>query len=85
MRTAIILFAIALCISCLTGGYAGSPAAMKMGVSDVKQGSAGGCRQEGLVGEVKIIDGYRPYLRPESVTDKASSDHLDFPQMGRFH
>ncbi len=87
MKMYVVLFIIALCISCATGGLPPSPVYMSAGVRDVIVSDSGEVptqRAEAYTGDVRIVDIDRDMVGASRYTDSSTGARTDFPQYGRF-
>ena len=84
MKGMVILFAIALVISCgmASGPYANGPAyPMKSGVMNLETipGEAGMQRAETLIPDMKVEDGYKSVHFMTNVGDSSNDQQPEFP------
>lgn len=87
MKTYILIFIAVLCITTIFGGVSGARKYQAVGVSDVvidETEANPAQKQEGMIGEMILVDTDKPHKGYGPVRDTAKGGGADFPRLGRF-
>ncbi len=89
MKKYVIIFLIIMCVSTVMAGGSSQPAMMKPGLtSQITEARSDPNQRDNMIGELRIVDGYRPHAFMKDVKEQKSNDdqatQIDFPQYGRF-
>lgn len=80
MKAAVVVFVIALGMSCIFAAREMPAYPIRPGILDVKQNPfAGVVHEESIMPDLKVIDGYRPVFYTIEVRDTKPKHQQDFP------